>query len=155
MLLFVISINQSIVLGHDLPERARGGLAYRDIDSEQEPKAHDGKCNENRTIRKPAVHTWGDLEQKCDHFTRATWTPGQVHMSHDMMLEEGRRRRTAEGHANAFSCTFRQRYWIREDSWDKPVGPVILMVGGESPLDGHVADFILDAAVELRGVVCF
>jgi hypothetical protein len=96
---------------------------------------------------------WGEIEQKCDHFTRASWTPEKKHMRHDMMREEGIHGRTAEGHVNAFSCRLKQRYWMHTSEWDRPVGPVLLVVGGESPVDGAIDGFVLEIAFKLKALV--
>jgi hypothetical protein len=96
---------------------------------------------------------WGSIEQKCDHFTRASWTPEASHMRHDMMREEGSQGRSAEGHANAYSCRLKQRYWMHKALWDMPVGPVLLVIGGESSLDGSIDGFVLEVASELSALI--
>ena len=96
---------------------------------------------------------WGEVEQQCDHFTRASWTPGAQHMSHNMEREEGKTERDGDTHVNAFGCFFKQRYWVKWDAWDKPVGPVLLVVGGESPIDGSIDGFIVQVAAELKAMI--
>jgi hypothetical protein len=123
--------------GRSIPDRAAGG------------EAAGGRCAPG-----PAEVEWGSIEQRCDHFTRASWTPGSKHMRHDMMREEGTRGRTAEGHANAYTCRLQQRYCMSTRSWNAPVGPVLLVVGGAYPIDGHFDGFVLEAASKLGEMRC-
>ena len=74
-------------------------------------------------------------------------------MRHDMMREEGSQGRSAEGHANAYSCRLKQRYWMHKALWDMPVGPVLLVIGGESSLDGSIDGFVLEVASELSALI--
>ena len=84
-----------------LPERAREGLAGKERPGRRCEADLSGRCARSGA---DDAAVWGFIEQKCDHFARATWTPASKHMRHDMMREEGRVGRTAEGHANAFRC---------------------------------------------------
>jgi len=84
-----------------LPERAREGLAGKGRPGRRCEADLPGRCARSGA---DDAAVWGFIEQKCDHFARATWTPASKHMRHDMMREEGRVGRTAEGHANAFRC---------------------------------------------------
>lgn len=126
-------------VGRSIPERAARGEAAAGLQ----------KCSGD-----PATIAWGSIEQKCDHFTRASWTPEKKHMRHDMMREEGRRGRNAEGHANAYTCRLQQRYCMRSISWERPVGPVLMVVGGEYQIEGNVDGFVLEAAAKLGEVNC-
>ena len=70
-----------------------------------------------------------------------------------MEREEGKTERDGDTHVNAFGCFFKQRYWVKWDAWDKPVGPVLLVVGGESPIDGSIDGFIVQVAAELKAMI--
>jgi len=39
------------------------------------------------------------------------------------------------------------------EMWDRPVGPVLLVVGGMSPIEGAVDGFVMDAAEELSALI--
>ena len=128
--------------GRSLPERAASG----------EAAGRRSQCaGAGGSAVQPSA-TWGSIEQKCDHFTRASWTPEKKHMRHDMMREEGRRGRTAEGHANAYTCRLQQRYCMISQSWERPIGPVLLVVGGEYEIDQNVDGFVLEAAAKMGEV---
>ena len=158
--MLLLAMWQAVVVGVGLPERAADGQVG--LARAREPFA-PGACTatNRRCVATPGGEMeplrpkpeWGEIEQKCDHFTRATWTPEKQHMRHDMMREEGRLGRKAEGHANAYSCRLKQRYWMHTGLWSRPVGPVLLVVGGEHPLDGSVAGFVMDAAAELSALI--
>ena len=158
--LLMLAAGQAVVVGVGLPERASNGqvgLAQKHAHSTPgrgacaARRCFPGADGEMEPLRPEPE--WGEIEQQCDHFTRATWTPEKKHMRHDMMREEGRRGRKAEGHVNAYSCRLKQRYWMHTGVWNRPVGPILLVVGGEHPLDGSVAGFVMDAAAELSAMV--
>lgn len=103
-----------------LPEHARGGDAahnqtrawekacWRDARAQGQTSAD---CDQGGEV------SWGEIEQLCDHFTKATLTPGKAHMQRDMADGDARAGRKAEGHANAFVCKFKQRFAVDSSAW--------------------------------------
>ena len=110
-----------------LPEHARAGDA-----AHNQTRAWEKACwRESRAQGQPSADcdqggqvSWGEIEQLCDHFTKATLTPGKAHMQRDMAdggdSISGRR---AEGHANAFACRFKQRFAVDSSAWCSSAHP--------------------------------
>ena len=142
-----------------LPEHARAGDAahnqtrawekacWREARAQGQgtPPQPSADCDQGGEVR------WGEIEQLCDHFTKATLTPGKTHMQRDMA--DGGNSRRAEGHANAFACRFKQRFAVDSSAWNSPVGPVLLYVSGPHPLEGTPGGLIREMARSLGALV--
>ncbi|KAJ1479692.1 hypothetical protein T484DRAFT_1748995 [Baffinella frigidus] len=139
-----------------LPEHARGGDAahnqtrawekacWRDARAQGQTSAD---CDQGGEV------SWGEIEQLCDHFTKATLTPGKAHMQRDMADGDARAGRKAEGHANAFVCKFKQRFAVDSSAWNAPIGPVLLYVSGAHPLEGTPGGLVREMARSLGALV--
>lgn len=120
----------------DIPRHARGGRAHLQRGSVE---------GEGRT-------SWeGTAQQRCDHFTKASWSRGAAHMSKGML--ERRQGKPAETSANGQSCFFSQRYFVDDSYWAPPYGPVILYLGGHNTLPGTPGGFVAEVARNLSALV--
>jgi len=127
----------TIVAGQvDIPPHARGGRAHLQRGSVE----GEGKTS------------WeGTVQQRCDHFTKASWSRGAAHMSKGML--ERRQGKPAETSANGQSCFFSQRFFVDDSNWAAPYGPVMLYLGGHNTLRGTPGGFVTEVARNLSALV--
>ncbi len=87
------------------------------------------------------------FEQRCDHVSRRgsdMETPAWM-----VKRNEGMPASSDVVHA----CRFNQRYYVDESHWAKPLGPVLLYIGGSYPLQGVPEGFIMHVARNLSAVI--